>query len=97
MVRARQAFDQSIDYLLIQAMRGFSAYKLWVARFDGADGRPVQVPQRPASRSRGPPLAYAVRDSERLTDHFVTIVGEIAHPYQNRGPSAGAVRSHVCA
>jgi hypothetical protein len=76
-------------------MRGFPANKLRVATFDGTDGRRMEVPQTLAGRSPRVPTSSAHRDSERVANHSVKISREIVHRYQNSGPSAGTIGSHM--
>ena len=74
---------------------GFPANKLRVATFNGTDGRRMEVPQTLAGRSPRVPTSSAHRDSERVANHSVKISREIVHRYQNSGPSAGTIGSHM--
>jgi hypothetical protein len=90
-----KAFDQGVDYLLVEPMRGFPAYELRVAAFDHSDGRCVESPQKPGRGSRRLPESYARRDSERVTDQRATISRKLVRLYEDSRPSAVASRSHV--
>src|SRR3954452_24108963 len=90
-----KALDQGLHYLLVKSMCSFFAYKLWMSGFNGTYRRSMQVSQISVRHTWWYPSVCTVWSSKCLAYNPPTISREISHRYQNSGPSAGTVCSHV--